>query len=316
MKRWITAVLACLVAGCMGLMLAGCSSQSYTPPAKQQTVSTAALGKAGTLRVGVNASSAPLAGQTANSVRIVGIDVDIAAYLADQLGVKVEVIDVGTDPAGALSSNKVDVVLGVENSDTTASYWRSAAYIESGVALFGKSTETAVPAVDSKPTIAAQVSSKSSWRVSNLFGEKSLAVQADLKSAFDALSKGTVRYVAADGIIGTYVAHTGDVDAKVVAMLQDPSGYCAAISQSNAELQGAITTALDKLKNGGMLDIIETKWLGAPMALSSVPVVKAAPAPAAQPAATQADDQQDEGEGEGEGDEGEEGDAEGEGEAY
>ena len=38
---------------------------------------------------------------------------DVAAYLADQLGVKVEVVDVGTDPAGALSSNKVDVVLGV-----------------------------------------------------------------------------------------------------------------------------------------------------------------------------------------------------------
>lgn len=301
MKRWMMAVLACLVAGCMGMMLAGCSSQSYTPPAKQQTVSSVALGKAGTLRVGVNASSAPLAGQTANSVRIVGIDVDVAAYLADQLGVKVEVVDVGTDPAGALSSNKVDVVLGVENSDTTANYWRSSPYIESGVALFGKSTETVVPKVDSKPTIAAQVSSKSSWRVSNLYGESSLAVQADLKTAFDALSKGSVRYVAADAIIGTYVAHTSGVDAKIVAMLQDPSGYCAAISQSNAELQGAITTALDKLKNGGMLDIIETKWLGAPMALSSVDVVKAAPAPAAQSAAAQPANQATEGEGEGEG---------------
>ena len=310
MKRLKVAILACLLAVCMGLVLAGCSSQSYTPPAKQQTVSNAALGKAGTLRVGVNATSAPLAGQTANSARIVGIDVDVAAYLADQLGVKVEIVDVGADPAAALSDNKVDVVLGVEISDNSANYWRSSAYLQSGVALFGASGETVVPAIDSNPSIAAQVSSKSSWRVSNLFGEDSLVTQADLKSAFDALSKSEVRYVAADAIIGTYVAHTSGKDAKVVAMLQDPSGYCAAVSQSHAELQGAITSALDKLMNGGMLDIIETTWLGAPLSLNGIPVVKTAAASthssaAAAPAAEADDGQSDEGEEEG-GEEGEE----------
>ena len=289
MKRLMMAAMTCLVAACLGMALAGCSSQSYTPAAKQQTISAAALGTAGTLRVGVNATSAPLAGQTSNSARIVGIDVDVAAYIADQLGVKVEIIDVGADPATALSSKKVDVVLGVDASDTTATYWRSASYLESGVALFGRTTETAVPTIDSHPTIAAQVSSKSSWRVSNLYGEQSLATQPDLKSAFAALDKGTARYVAADAVIGTYVAHTSDVDAKIVALLQDPSGYCAAVAQTNAELQGAITSALDKLKNGGMLDIIETKWLGTTLNFASAPVVKAAtPSPAASNSAAAA----------------------------
>ena len=304
MKRLKVAILACLLAVCMGVVLTGCSSQSYTPPAKQQTVSNAALGKAGTLRVGVNATSAPLAGQTANSARIVGIDVDVAAYLADQLGVKVEIVDVGQDAAAALNDNKVDVVLGIDASDSTANYWRSSAYLQSGVALFAAPGESTVPAIDSHPSIAAQVSSKSSWRVSNLYGENSLVSQADLKSAFEALSKSEARYVAADAIIGTYVAHTSGKDAHVIAMLQDPNGYCAAISQSNAELQGAITSALDKLTNGGMLDIVETKWLGAPLSLNGVTVVKTTAADAHSSAASPKADESASDEGE-EGDEGE-----------
>lgn len=274
MKRWKSGAVLCVLALCLCGVMAGCQSQGYSPAEREQTVPSSALGKAGTLRVGVNASSAPLAGQTSSSSRIVGIDVDVAAYLADQMGVKVEIADVGNDPVSALSDGNVDIVLGVDASEADADYWRSDAYLQTGVALFSTQSQTQVPAPDSDPEIAAQASSRSSWRVTNLFGDDSLVVQNDLKSAFEALASGSVGYVAADAVIGTYVSHSNGYTDKLIALLQDPSGYCVAVGQKNTELQSAVAAAVDKLIKGGMMDIIEQKWLGSPINLSDVPVVK------------------------------------------
>lgn len=286
MKRWKVGALVCVLVACMSVALAGCQSQEYKPEAKSQTISSTALGTDGTLRVGVNASSAPFAGQTSSSSRIVGIDVDVAAYLADQLGCKVEIVDVGTDPETALSEGRVDIALGVDASDDSAGYWKSKSYLQSGVALFGTASESAVPTTDSKPKIAAQASSKSSWRVTNLYGDDSLVVQNDLKSAFDALDKGSARYVAADAVIGSYVSYSNDYGDKIIALLQDPSGYCVAVADKNTELQSAITSAVDKLVNGGVMGIIESKWLGSPIDLTNVTVVKSGSANASGSAAS------------------------------
>ena len=316
MKRWKIGVLVCAIVACACLVLAGCQPQSYTPQAKEPTVSASALGQPGTLRVGVNSASAPLAGQTASSARIVGIDVDVAAYLADQLGCKVEIVDVGTEPEKALKNKTVDIVLGVDASDTDTNFWKFETYLDTSVALFGTANESAIPTTDSKPKIAAQASSKSSWRVTNLFGEDSLVVQGDLKSAFDALSSGSARYVAADAVIGTYVAFSNGDNDKIVALLQDPTGYCAAVDASNTELQGAISSAMNKLVSGGMMSIIEEKWLGTTLNLNSITVVKAPVAENSAAAAAPAEGEGEEGEG-GEAAEGEEAPAaaEGEGEA-
>ena len=276
MKRIRLLVMACVAALCCSVALAGCSSQSYTPTPKEQTISNSALISSGTLRVGVNGQAAPLAGQTASSSDIVGIDVDVAAALADQLGLKLEVVDVGSDAEGALSSKKVDVVLGIDSSSTDTSYWRSSAYLQTGVALFSPSSKTTVPAAGSNPSVAAQTSSKSSWRVTNLFGDKSLNAQSDLKSAFAAMSSGKVEYVAADAIIGTYVAHSGGYDAKIIALLQDAGGYCAGVASNNTELQTAVANALQKVVNGGMVKVVETKWLGTSFDLGNTTVIKAA----------------------------------------
>lgn len=276
MRRWKAVLALCLSFVCMGVLLSGCGPSSYTPDQKSQAVSSTALGKDGVLRVGVNANSAPLAGQSSGSSRIVGIDVDVAAYIADELGVKLELVDVGSDPEGALKDGKVDVVMGVDSSDSDASYWRSDSYLQTGVALFAPSSTTSVPTTSSNTQIAAQASSKSAWRVSNLFGDGSLVSETDLKSAFSALSSGSAQYVAADAVIGEYVAHTNGYDATIVALLQDPSGYCVGVSTSNTELQSAVSTVVKKLASGGVGDIIEAKWLGSALNLNNVTVVKGA----------------------------------------
>lgn len=293
MKRIKVGVLLCMVVACVSMLLAGCQSQDYKPAGKDAAVSSSSLVTSGTLTVGVNSASVPLAGQTASG--IVGIDADVAAFIADQMGLKVALVDVGNDPATALNDKKVDVVLGVEATDVDDGYWKSPSYLEAGVALFGTASESAVPTTDSKPQIAAQSSSKSSWRVTNLFGDESLIEQEDLKSAFDSLNKGSARYAAADAVIGTYVANSNHYDDKIVALLQEPSGYCVAVAEKNTELQSAVTSAVDKLNSGGMINVIEAKWLGDPLSLDNITVVKAPTAEKKKPESAEAANPEGEG---------------------
>ena len=290
MKPWKFAAAICAIAALACVVLAGCQSETYTPQPKEQAVSANALGSDGTLRVGVNANSAPLAGSPQGSTQIIGIDVDVASYIADQLGLKLQVVDVQNDPEAALNAGTVDVVLGVDASVTDAPYWRSEPYIGKGVALFGSANESAIPTPgDSSSPIAAQEGTWSEKRVIDLFGANALVRVDGLKTALENVTAGTVRYGAGDILAGIYLADYPDynVDVKPLALLQDPSGYCAAVSQSNTELWTAIDGALDTLKDGGMMDIIETKWLGAPIDLNNMTVIKtggeAAPAPAPEP---------------------------------
>lgn len=275
MKR-MKALVCCAAAACLAMVLAGCSSQqSYTPPEKSATVSSPAIGKSGTLRVGVNAGSPPLAGSPSSSSKIVGIDVDVAAALADQLGLKLEIVDVGTDPEAALKEGKVDVAMGI-GSEIEVSFWRSPAYLPKGVALFSTPANATVPTKASSPKIAAQVSSTSSWQVTNEFGQDALVSENDLKSAFAALADGSAQYVAADAVIGMYAAHSGGYDAQIVALMQQPGGYCVGVLEANTELQAAVKDALAALTDGGIVSVIEKKWLGADIDASSLPLTTGA----------------------------------------
>ncbi|RDB60408.1 ABC transporter substrate-binding protein [Gordonibacter sp. 28C] len=275
MKR-MKALACCAAAACLAMVLAGCSSQqSYTPPEKSPTVTTPTIGKDGTLRVGVNAGSPPMAGSPSSSSKIVGIDVDVAAALADELGLKLEIVDVGTDPETALKEGKVDIAMGI-GSETDVSFWRSAAYLPKGVALFSTTSNTTVPTKASAPKIAAQVSSTSSWQVTNEFGEDSLVAENDLKSAFSDLDAGTVQYVAADAIIGMYAANGNGYDAHIVALMQQPGGYCVGVLDTNTELKQAVSAAVESLTGGGMVSVIEKKWLGSALDTSTLPLTAGA----------------------------------------
>ena len=275
MKR-MKALVCCAAAACLAMVPAGCSSQqSYTPPEKSATVSSPAIGKSGTLRVGVNAGSPPLAGSPSSSSKIVGIDVDVAAALADQLGLKLEIVDVGTDPEAALKEGKVDVAMGI-GSEIEVSFWRSPAYLPKGVALFSTPANATVPTKASSPKIAAQVSSTSSWQVTNEFGQDALVSENDLKSAFAALADGSAQYVAADAVIGMYAAHSGGYDAQIVALMQQPGGYCVGVLEANTELQAAVKDALAALSDGGIVSVIEKKWLGTDIDASSLPLTTGA----------------------------------------
>lgn len=277
MKRLKALVSCCIAAALATVALAGCSSQeSYTPPEKAPSLSTPVIGKEGTLRVGMNTDNAPFSAQPQGSSKIVGIDVDIAAALADSMGLKLEIVDVGSDPESALSAGKADVVLGVKKADANTTFWKSDTYLQTSVALFAASSSVPVPDKASAPSIAAQISSTSSWAVTNEFDTVTLKSTTDLKSAFAALASGEVQYAAADAIIGTYAARNAGDETAIVALMQQPSGYCMGVLDSNTDLKQAISEAVATLTGNGTVAVIEKKWLGTALDLSAIPLTAGA----------------------------------------
>lgn len=302
MKRYKTLASCCMAVACMAALLAvltGCSSQqSYTPPEKAATLSSPTIGKDGTLRVGVNTDNQPLAGQPESSSKIVGIDVDVAAALADSFGLKLEIVDVGSDAESALKEGTVDIVMGIDKSDSSTSFWKSDAYLPTAVALFSTPSNTQVPTNTAETKIAAQVSSKSAWAVTNEFDKAAFSTTNDLKSAFSELESGQVQYVAADAIIGTYAAHSAGYDVHIVALMQQAVGYGVGVSDANTDLKQAVSEALATLTSNGTIDVIETKWLGTALDLSSTPLTAGATKSTDANTADTTDESQDEGEGE------------------
>ena len=142
-KRVAAAVLTALVA-CLAFALCGCT-EPYNPDAakKAPTVDASALKEEGVLHVGVNASSYPLAGQ-ANG-KMSGLDVDVAAAIGQELGLRVEFVDVGEDGVKALGGDEVDMVMSVESDAAKGKCWVSPGYAPSGVSLFSMDESAALP---------------------------------------------------------------------------------------------------------------------------------------------------------------------------
>lgn len=271
MKRLSVLVVSLVATLSLALLLVGCSSGQYTPEPKEQTLSNTALSSAGTLRVGVNASNAPYAAESSGS--IVGIDVDIAAALADEMGLKLELVDVGTSTDTAFEKEDVDIVMGVDEANSE--YWMSDSYMTSGVALFAASEDEKAPTKSGSFKIAAQSSSMSAWEVSDHYGDGCLENTTDLQSAFTALQAGTVDYVAADAIIGEYVSHSSGIEAYPIALLQEPVAYSIAVESTNKALQEAVAQALSTIDKGGVINVIEKKWLGDQVEAVSLSVISA-----------------------------------------
>ena len=91
MKHRVSLVVAFACAFCFALGLAGCSQAgSYEGKTLTPTISSPTIGQNGTLRVGIDADGGAPFVTSSSSASYAGIDVDMAAALADQLGLKLE----------------------------------------------------------------------------------------------------------------------------------------------------------------------------------------------------------------------------------
>jgi len=255
----LAAILAMLMlAGCAGTT--GSKQKTLTPLVEPDTIL-----QSGVLLVGVDSTRSPYAGTSKG--KIVGIDVDVASALAEQLGLKIQIVDTaGLNADELLASGTVDVIMDVEQSGATVTQGEAVGpYVMSGPALFTKIRTAEVPTIDlaalGGSQVVTQTGSLSEWTVNELLGKGSASAVASLADALQQVGDGTATYAAGDAVIGSYLAIEYD-NVACVKMLGTPIGVYCAVKSDNVALAEKLAEAMRVVRDTGKMNIILSKWLG------------------------------------------------------
>lgn len=251
-------------------LLGGCgtsypsTSDALKASTNTPTVSAGATLESGVLTVGVNANNAPYswpATSTDGGDALQGIDVDMAFALAEEMGLSVKFVSVGTDYEAA-SKGSCDVVIGATSAVTPSSEVLVGNYLESAPAVFGRNVSGTV-GVDrlATATVAVQADSVSARTLAAMAPSATLSAFGTLNDAFEALEQGSVDFVACDSLMGGYLA-TSYADISFAGALALPDMRGVAVAASNSELQSAVLKALDAITSDGILRTIRASWVG------------------------------------------------------
>ena len=267
--RGLLAAVVCAMCCAAAFALSGCQQLPSTPEAQTSSMlNSNATVSSGTLTVGVNASKSPYAGTTANG-ELVGLDVDLAAALADALGLKVKVVDVKDEGVKKLEAKEVDVVLGMAKTAGNDAISYSKTYLNDGSALFmtKDKAKSDVASVDfanlGDKKVLVQSSSAAATEVQEALGLASTSAVATVKDGLDALGAGTSDYFVADAAAGDYFARDYDniVNVGFLSSTSVRPVYAATLS-SSSELSSAVGKAVDTFVSDGTVRLFVDKWLG------------------------------------------------------
>jgi ABC-type amino acid transport substrate-binding protein len=260
-----------LVVGLLLLALGTACTEAPVEPVPTPKIAPPLIADAGVLRVGIDTSYPPFAGE--DNGRQAGIDVDVASALADRFGLTLELVEISpAEAAAALADREIDLALaGISITDavgTDAVF--AGSYLVNGPALFsltasGSSEPTGAPAFDpaslGKARVGCQKESAAYWGIESQYGEGYAVGYSTLREAFEALRDGEVDVVACDAIVGAYLAR--DFPGVVFVGQFGPAAPVGVVVASDAqELETTVREALDALSVDGVLDAIRSKWVG------------------------------------------------------
>lgn len=262
-RRVLVVVLA--IALCTGMV--ACKKKPEQP-ALQPKVKPPVIASAGVLKAGVDLTYPPFGGTDKGADA--GIDVDVAAAVAERLGLKLELVEVKpSDITTALADGKVDIMLGATpiTDAVLANVSSAGTYLVDGPAIFSvvtsESVTTTLTAGDLPgKRVGAQNESPSFWALEYEFGDGFTKGFPTLREAMDALEKGELDVVVGDAAVGAYIAR----DFKNVAFagqFGDAQPLGIAVKKDATKLEAEVRTILDDLAADGTLDTIRSKWLGA-----------------------------------------------------
>lgn len=275
------------IAGVTAVCLAGCSAQVaslpkiLSQPFTDATPSveegfSAATGSAasslvaptiredGVLTVGINTHSkgtfnAPMCYDDGEG-HLAGMDIDLAAALADELGLKVKFVEVSDSDAG--SAEAADIVMNC-TADDLSQATMVGSYSESASAFFTKGAPGVVSVGDlNGKKVGVQRDSVSEQALNGTTLAMSRESFDNVSDAFEALEEGTVDYVLCDAYAGAYVSSHGYKDINFAGTLGEPVAHGFAILASNTSLQQAVLQALETVQSNGVYDVIRTRWVG------------------------------------------------------
>ena len=228
--------------------------ESLTP-----VVSDSALKNPGTLVVGIPLTQTVPFSASTEQGEVVGLSVETAHAIADELGIaSISLVSVG-DVESALK-DQCDIVIGVEPDDVESSTVLGP-YAQSATGVFTRG-DVSAPIDASQLTeasVGVQEGSVSAVTLDGYDLDISRAHFTSLNEAFDALEGGSVKYVVCDAYAGAYLAAIYS-DVSFAGTLDDPT--VVGVSAANPELEDAVGAALETLRTGGLSVVARSSWVG------------------------------------------------------
>ena len=227
-----------------------------------------AVVKAGKLRIAVDTTYPPMEFESVEG-KIIGLDIDLARAIAQELKVKAEFIVMPWDGILAgLQSNRYDIIMSSMNiTPERAAQVNFVPYISMGQVFVVKTSSSPVTTekdlagkivavqVDTTSFTAVEAMKKSGIKINDI---KTFPGATD---TFSALKAGQANVIVTDEAVGRY--YTG-LDSKTfvvsgVAMKPEPIGI--AVKKSDAKLFKALEAAVKTIKANGTYARIYKEWL-------------------------------------------------------
>ena len=220
---------------------------------------------AGKLTMSTNAAFPPYE-MTADDGSFEGIDIDVAAAIADKLGLELQVDDMDFDAALLAAQNgKSDLVMaGVTVTDERQKVMDFSDTYAEGIQSIIVPEDSDIASVDdlAGKTIGTQRGTTGYIYCTDDFGEDSVVAYDNGLTAVQALNNGQVDAVVIDNAPAKefVAANTG---LKILDTAYAQEDYAIGVAKGNTALLDAINGALEELQADGTLQSIVDKYIKA-----------------------------------------------------
>ena len=275
---------AMLMAGAMMMSLAACGSSASSASsealsseaASSEVASSAASSEAasaaelttvtpGKLTMSTNAAFPPYE-STDDNGNFVGIDIDVAAAIAEKLGLELQVDDMDFDAALLAAQNgKSDLVMaGVTVTEDRQLVMDFSDSYATGIQsiIVKEDSDVATPDDLADKMIGTQRGTTGYIYCSDDFGDEHVTPYDDGLTAVQALVNGQVDAVVIDNAPAKeFVA--ANPGLKILDTAYAEEDYAIGVAKGNTAMLDAINGALEELKNDGTLQAIIDKYIKA-----------------------------------------------------
>ena len=272
---------AVLMAGAMMMSLAACGSAASSAPASSEAVSSEAASSEaassseaaaelttvtpGKLTMSTNAAFPPYE-STDDNGNFVGIDIDVAAAIAEKLGLELQVDDMDFDAALLAAQNgKSDMVMaGVTVTDDRQLVMDFSDSYATGIQsiIVKEDSDIASPDDLADKMIGTQRGTTGYIYCSDDFGDEHVTPYDNGLTAVQALVNGQVDAVVIDNAPAKEFVEANP-GLKILDTAYAEEDYAIGVAKGNTAMLDAINTALEELKNDGTLQAIVDKHIKA-----------------------------------------------------
>ena len=276
-------ITALMLSSAMMLSLAACGGSASTDAVSSEAASSEAVSSeeatseagaeaaelttvtAGKLTMSTNAAFPPYE-MTTDSGDFEGIDIDVAAAIAEKLGLELQVDDMDFDAALLAAQNgKSDIVMaGVTVTDERLKVMDfSDTYAEGIQSIIVKEDSTIASPDDlADKMIGTQRGTTGYIYCSDDFGDDHVTPYDDGLTAVQALNNGQVDAVVIDNAPAKEFVEANP-GLKILDTAYAQEDYAIGVAKGNTELLNAINGALEELKADGTLQAIVDKYITA-----------------------------------------------------